>query len=270
VRHTAACLDPKVRHRRTPDGPEAVFIRPDGKHLKSVPEIVAALRHGLANGGRIYEQAFVLRPGQLQLGGGSMQLALPEAHDDEVSDRMRCAVRVRRRVAGRPSQQCGFPQACVIPLNPGQAVSVSCLARRPQLFAGSRPLFESSAQALRLGSGRAGLPVLSVKEEDFQCGAAGQCSTAVIRVVDNTERSFEYGRFFVRQVRGSPTLCVPGTPFAFASRSVVRFTAPAPVLTLCPVLGAGCAGRAARLVCRHPQRSRGRCGALHTVLSIHG
>ncbi|GIL69462.1 hypothetical protein Vretifemale_391, partial [Volvox reticuliferus] len=76
----------------TSSGPREVFLRPSGVLLRSQAEVLAAARTALVSPGVSYEQCFVLRPGQFQLGG--LRLSLSEETDDVVDEHLTADVRI--------------------------------------------------------------------------------------------------------------------------------------------------------------------------------
>ena len=125
VTHVAVSVPPlQSRVRYTCDGPQEVWLRPNGSPLFSRSEVVALVNTVLtappppsaaavaaaataagaggsgtaaarvAGGGVTYEQVFLLRPGQLTLGG--LRLSLSDAEDDVVNELLAASVRVRK------------------------------------------------------------------------------------------------------------------------------------------------------------------------------
>ncbi|GIL48725.1 hypothetical protein Vafri_5189, partial [Volvox africanus] len=76
----------------TSSGPREVFLRPSGALLRSQAEVLAAARTALVSPAILYEQCFVLRPGQFQLGG--LRLSLSEEADDVVDEHLTAEVRI--------------------------------------------------------------------------------------------------------------------------------------------------------------------------------
>ncbi|GFR46596.1 hypothetical protein Agub_g8198, partial [Astrephomene gubernaculifera] len=80
------------RYEYTSSGPRELFIRPCGAALRSRSEVLSAARHALQMAAVVYEQCFVVRPGQLRLGG--LRLSLSDEEDDEVDVLLQAAVKV--------------------------------------------------------------------------------------------------------------------------------------------------------------------------------
>ncbi len=70
-----------------------MFLRPNGGVLRSREEVLAVARAALTTPAVLYEQCFVLRPGQLRLGG--LRLSLSDEKDDVVDELLEADVRVR-------------------------------------------------------------------------------------------------------------------------------------------------------------------------------
>ncbi|GFR46592.1 hypothetical protein Agub_g8185, partial [Astrephomene gubernaculifera] len=80
------------RYEYTSSGPRELFIRPCGAALRSRSEVLSAARQALQMAAVMYEQCFVVRPGQLRLGG--LRLSLSDEEDDEVDVLLQAAVKV--------------------------------------------------------------------------------------------------------------------------------------------------------------------------------
>ncbi|EFJ51191.1 hypothetical protein VOLCADRAFT_88023 [Volvox carteri f. nagariensis] len=169
-------------------GPREVFLRPSGAVLRGRDEVLEAARQALAVPAVLYEQCFVLRPGQLRLGG--LRLSLSDEADDVVDELLTADVRImigsRDAVAGG-NQRLRFEKGRV---------------ELPELVFEERDFTEAAAAAVAaMGSGSGSGAV-----------AASHFTTVAVTVRDAEIRggtsaaappgrtsSFCYGTFFVRQ-----------------------------------------------------------------------
>ncbi len=78
----------------TCSGPRELLLRPDGSLLRSRQEALAVVRQALdVRRAPLYEQCYVVRPGQRRLGG--LRISLADEEEDQVDVLLEAAVRVR-------------------------------------------------------------------------------------------------------------------------------------------------------------------------------
>ncbi|KAG2454306.1 hypothetical protein HYH02_001335 [Chlamydomonas schloesseri] len=188
------------RLRYTCAGPQEVWLRPSGTLLLTRDAVLAAMNVALsppplpsaaamaaatlpsagprvAGGGVTYEQVFVLRPGQLELGG--LRLSLSDAEDDVVNELLSVSVRVF--IGNRDAFKGG---AVPLTVKSGR-VDLMDLAFEPGDFAG--PYRTAAVHVCDADSVSAVLRGSSVK------GNARAAAAAAV------SKAYRYGTFYVRQ-----------------------------------------------------------------------